>query len=225
MLKASNYSENIFSFKKDQIDYFIGLLNSKKPKFILEYWCWITTKILDDYVKNNSKANYISIEHDKKYKLNEHVHIFELEDDLNINWNMYKWLENYIQSLNIKFDFVIVDGPFWWNPKYDYTRLQMVDPLLFDKLAERWFIMIHDSQRPSAIKSIEILKTLFILKWYTMLIDYVSYDEDKELMIIEFCKSISSDGERIKYKRIFNKRKSQKIWYKLINFMNKLFKW
>ena len=219
MLCAKNYEDNTFSFTKTQIDFLCNLLNTKNPKNILEYWCWVTTKILNDYVKTDSMANYISIEHDKKYKLNDHVHIFKLVDDPNIKSNLYEWLEYYIQSLDKKFDFIIIDGPFWWDLKYNYTRLQMIDPILYDKLADEWFILIHDSQRESTIKSIEILKTLLILKWYYIIIDYISYDEEKELMIIEFSKKNWLKDERIKFNRKFTKRKRQKFLYKIINYI------
>ncbi len=189
MILPQNYEINPFSLTKEQITYLCDLLNTKKPKNILEYWCWVSSNIFNDYIQENKNSTYTWIEHDKNYKTNNNIQIFNLIDHPYINTNFYNWLEEYISKTNKKFDFILIDGPFWYNKKYDYTRLQMIDPILYNKLDEQWIFLIHDSQRKSTRKSIEILKILFYIKWYNISINYNNYKKDKELITFEFNKS------------------------------------
>ena len=105
--KKKDYKINSFSLTEKQLDFLCKLLEKKRPESILEYWCGVTTKVFEDYCKDNKGVKYIGVEHDLNYKINNNVHIFELKDNPDIWTNLYNGLENFLRQVDTKFDFIL----------------------------------------------------------------------------------------------------------------------
>ena len=190
----NHFTSNGGSITDKQIDQIIILLETYKPANILEYGAGVSTQVFQEYCKENN-AKLTTIEHDKTYhydnnvyfNLNQHGNL-SVENCIFNNVCMYEHLDEWMKNVSSKFDLVFVDGPFGFLPQ-EYTRIQMIYPVLYNLLADEGVFLIHDSERPSSQRSQKILEMLFIAKGYTYeIINYPA--NDNQLTIIMWKKHI-----------------------------------
>ena len=174
-----NYTINSYSLTHIQGMVLIGILEKFRPNNICEFGAGESTKIFETYCAKYNK-NLLNIEHDNKYKRKDSK-LFELKENTSVvinnityeKTNKYEGLEEFFKNYESKFDLVFIDGPFGFNKEYNYTRIQIIDLLEFDLLENQGYFLIHDSERESAINSINILLKLFKDKGYTLVIEYM----------------------------------------------------
>lgn len=195
-LNLKQYNINSMSFTNVQCNILNNFINKYKPKNICEFGCGVTTDVFLDYKKQNN-VNLLSIEHNVNFKKHDNTKIFKLYENANIiiddnhkylNINKYYGLEEYFKTLkNIKFDFICIDGPFGWNSSYYYTRIQLLDFILYDLIDDNCIFMVHDAERISTIRTLEIFELELIKHNYK----FISYDDfriNKSLKIYKIFK-------------------------------------
>jgi predicted O-methyltransferase YrrM len=188
------YSINPASITNIQGMLIIGLLEKFRPNNICEFGAGVSTIIFETYCEKYNKK-LLNIEHDIKYKRKDSK-LFNLIENTfvvinNVKYgktNKYEGLEDFFKNYKGKFDFVFIDGPFGYNKKYKYTRIQMIDLLEFNLLEDHGYFLVHDTERKNAKNSIQILLSLFKKKGYKVEIEYLSTHKQKRLTIINFNK-------------------------------------
>lgn len=184
------YNINSMSFTNIQCNILNNFLNKYEPKNICEFGCGVTTGIFLDYKKENN-CNILSIDHDKKYIKHNNTKIFELYENTNvyinkdhkyINTNKYYGLEKYLQTINNKFDFICIDGPFCWNKNYDYGRIQMLDFIIYDLIDDNCIFMVHDAERNNIKHTLEIFEYELTKNNFKFIV-YSDYSREKRLRI------------------------------------------
>lgn len=190
----NHFTPNCGSITCKQIDQIITILNVYHPINILEYGAGVSTQVFQEYCKENN-ASLTTIEHDKTYHYSNNVY-FNLNQHGNVTINsctyndvcIYEHLDEWMNNCSSKFDMVFIDGPFGYLPQY-YTRIQMVYPLLYNRLSDEGIFLIHDSERPSSQRSQQILEHLFTTKGYSY--EIINYPAStKQLTIIMWNKNI-----------------------------------
>jgi hypothetical protein len=127
-----------------------------------------------------------SIENDESYSGNSKLMLPLVENtELNVNGHtydncvLYKGLERFL-SVRRKFDFVFVDGPNDVIPfnyrGLKYSRVQLLDFVLMDKLSDRSIVMYHDSEREESKATLEE---------FELQLKHKGFDFEKEVVIEE----------------------------------------
>ena len=194
MIQNYEYTTNIASITHIQGMLLIGILEKFRPNNICEFGAGESTKIFESYCEKYDKK-LLTIEHDIKYKRKDSK-LFNLIENTYVmikkvkygRTNKYEGLEDFFKNYKGKFDFVFIDGPFGYNKKYKYTRIQMIDLLEFDLLENNGYFLIHDTERKNTKNSIKILLSLFKKKRYELKIEYMVNQKNKRLTIINFNK-------------------------------------
>lgn len=172
----------------------INLLEEYKPKRICELGSGQSTDIFNVYAKKEGATTY-SVEHDIYWNTHNSIMMPLVEDtQLVVNAHKYVtctryeglelWLEN-----EDKFDFVFIDAPndgIPFNPyNLEYARVQTLDFVLMNKLADESVVMYHDSERESAQNT--------LMEFEKLLTEY-GYSYEKEIVI-------EKDKEIIEYNK------------------------
>lgn len=189
-----NITSNGGSITCEQMQKIVELLNEYSSVNILEYGAGVSTRLFEKYCKETN-ANLTTLEHDKKYHYDNNVY-FNLKTcgTVNIGGNIYRnscvydGLEDWMNNQSKKFDFVFVDGPFGYFP-HTYSRIQMLDPVVYDCLADNGVLLIHDSERKSSRNSQKELERIFNEKGYVITVEDCLMrkpQNDKLLTIIRF---------------------------------------
>lgn len=151
----------------------------------------MTTYIFNQYLQRNPQASLISIEHDPKYKT-DHTILLNLIDHGTIrighdqfrNVNYYSSLEDTLK--NQQFDLVLIDGPFSYDPKYQFTRVQMLYFIYDDLLCDNSTFIIHDTQRQSTKRTIFRFKYRLNKMKYKIISTYINHqNSDKEMTVFK----------------------------------------
>ena len=136
MIYKNYYFEcNGGSLSKEQNEYLIDLLEKYKPKNICEFGCGQSTVIFKRYCELNG-GNLLSIEHDVNYVQHGNTKLldFTFGEFMNYpNSNYYVGLEDVIKNYDGLFDFILIDGPIGTDTNLIYSRIQVIDFVLFDK--------------------------------------------------------------------------------------------
>ena len=171
------------SLSENQNKYFIDLLEEYKPKNICELGCGQSTIIFKRYCELNG-GDLLSIEHDVNYVKHDNTKLLDYEIGNFMeypNSNFYVGLEKVIKKHKKKFDFVLVDGPIGTNPMLVYSRIQAIDFVLYDKLADNCVMLIHDTERIGEKNTLIVLEKLLNEKNYTFEKNKVIDDIGREL--------------------------------------------
>lgn len=156
------------SITEDQIYHICELLDNYKPKSILELGAGVSSQIFIDY-SNENNAQFLNIEnanewltsHSIKCDLKEYS-TYRIDDILFDHVNYYEGLINAIKDR--KYDFVFVDGPKGYETCYTYTRIQLLEIIPY--LSDNCIVMIHDTERESSKRILEMFEKK-IIKDYT----------------------------------------------------------
>jgi hypothetical protein len=167
------YEINGWSFTKEQMNELCKTLVKYKPKSICEFGCGVTSSVFKQWCENND-CELLSIEHDAKYAKMYNGVLFPLKafGELEIgdihfnNVNYYVGLEEYLNERGSKFDFVCIDGPFGGDKRYEYTRVQLLDFIEYDLLCDECVFMVHDVERASQEKTLNIFEKMLKDKGY-----------------------------------------------------------
>lgn len=183
----TNIENNTFNLLPNQYNYIYHLLHINKPKNICEFGSGNSTILFKKYC-DEYNANLISIEHQNNdFNLIEHTSI-TIGDTQYTNINKYDQLEEYLINLNKKFDFVLIDGPYSYYDYLKYGRIQMLDFIEYNLLSDKGIFIIHDSQRLSTEKTINIFLNKLTNKNYKYITSFENKDQDREMMIIQYYK-------------------------------------
>jgi hypothetical protein len=174
----------------------INLLEKYKPKRICELGSGQSTDIFNVYAKKENATAY-SIEHDMFYNTHNSI-MFPIVESTQLSVNCHKYetctkydgLELWLEKED-KFDFVFIDAPndgVPFNPLgLKYARVQTLDFVLMNKLANESIVMYHDSERESAKNT---------LVEFERLLDEYGFSYEKE-MVIEKDKEIIEYNKKI----------------------------
>lgn len=134
----------------------INMLEKFKPNRICELGSGVSTDIFNVYcAKTNSIVQ--SIESDMHYNTHNSI-LMPLIGRTNLligdysydNCTLYDGFENWLSN-QYKFDFILIDGPNDVIPFNHhnslYSRVQLLDFPIFDKLNDECVVMYHDSER------------------------------------------------------------------------------
>ena len=162
--KGYNFRCDIGTMTPKQYERLIDLLEDFKPRNICEMGSGESTKIFEKY-KSRTGASLYSIEHDKFYARGNAV-MFPLVEKINFkiggidfgDCSIYRGFEEWL-GLQGKFDLVFSDGPNDTLPyNYNnliYSRIQVVDFPILDKLSDNSIVMYHDCQLTEAKNTLE----------------------------------------------------------------------
>lgn len=173
----------------------INIIEVRKPKRICELGSGQSTDIFNLYA---SKENAIvhSIEHDEYWNTHKNSIMMPLVENTHLIVNAhtygtctrYEGLELWLENED-KFDFVFIDAPndgIPFNPyNLEYARVQTLDFVLMNKLADESVVMYHDSERESAQNT--------LMEFEKLLTEY-GYSYEKEIVI-------EKDKEIIEYNK------------------------
>jgi hypothetical protein len=145
------------------------ILNDMKPISILELGLGQTTRMLSQYVNENSNVSHKIVEHDKRwieffttdYPLTEKneinflelIHETFLDDDNVLVYKDFK--ETFVDK---KFDMIVIDAPFGGTAK-KFARIDVLK-LIPDSLADSFVIVIDDANRHGELNTISHLKKM-----------------------------------------------------------------
>lgn len=142
---------NWFPTDNETIESLINILNNKENiNNILDLGSGASTRILSYYKTNiNNNCEIYSVENNIDYlnKLNDIDNVNKLQFDAfySIDETYYENLNKYLIDKNIKFDLVIVDGPYSFNTKLARTNiLELIDNNI---ITDNTTIIIHDTDR------------------------------------------------------------------------------
>ena len=168
----------------------INVLEEYNPNRICELGSGQSTDIFNVYSKKEN-AIVCSIEHDIHYNTHNSIMMPLVENtELVIDGHVYgtctrydgfeSWLDR-----EDKFDFVFVDAPndgIPFNPlNLTYARVQTLDFVLMDKLADESILMYHDSERESAHNTLNEFERLLTEFGYLYGKEIVT-EKDKEII-------------------------------------------
>lgn len=150
-------------------------LDAFRPKHILDVGLGQTTRMFVQYFKwmkdkQQVATNLVSIEHDgdwiaffrKQYNIDCQIKQFELDDNGTYHLPngkdatglyMYKGFEDWVKTED-KFDFVSVDAPYG-NKPMSHSRVQLLDLVKYNKLADEFVVMIDDAHRSGESRTID----------------------------------------------------------------------
>ena len=136
---------NDWSITTSQIKEVIDLLNTHKPKSIIELGSGVSSEIFKEYQKE-SDCNFLSIDHDPKYA-NVCATILPLKETLigREIVSYYGAIDELIKKKGKKYDFVFVDGPYSYLPFGTFSRIEIL--VLIPFLSDECVVMMHDSER------------------------------------------------------------------------------
>ena len=173
-----------YRFHGMQYKAIIDLIEEVKPERICELGSGQSTRIFMHYCDKYGKSA-VSIEHNEDYKQENSVLLplveqttFEVNGGKTYdNVNKYDGLEDWLQNQE-KFDFVLIDGPFERGPippentlqretTYEYARVQVLDFVIFDKLADNSTVLFHDSELASSKATLADFENLLTERGYT----------------------------------------------------------
>ena len=160
--KDYNFNCEIGTMTPNQYIKMIDLLQQTNPNNICELGSGQSTIIFDTFINNSPNIKFYSIEHDILYKTKYSV-ILELIND------KYKDFDLWLNKQE-KFDFVFIDGPNDVLPRnyknLEFSRLQVWDFILQDKLNDNALILYHDSERIEAQNTLQKFEQLLIDKHF-----------------------------------------------------------
>lgn len=183
MYKGYDFECNGGSLSQEQNEYFIDLLEERKPNNICEFGCGQSTKILKRYCKLNN-AKLLSVEHDANYVQHENTALLPFTIGKFMDYedaNYYIGLEDVIKNYSEPFDFILIDGPIGAYPSLTYSRIQVIDFVLYDKIANNCTIFIHDTERNGEKNTTLELERLLLEKGYNFNKTKVIDEKNREL--------------------------------------------
>lgn len=153
------------------------ILNTVKPKKILELGLGQSTKLLSQYAKANKEVKHTVVEHDQEWidfykrenELAENTEILKLEREYRKYKNDDKVLafKEFKENLQgQKFDFISIDAPLGANAKI-YARVDVLE-ILPECLEEDFVIVIDDYNRKgekNTVNEIENILKEYKIKW------------------------------------------------------------
>ena len=181
--KNYSFECNGGSLSQEQNEYFIDLLEKYKPKNICELGCGQSTVIFKKYCELNG-GNLLSIEHDKDYVQHDNTKLlkFVIGNFMDYgNSNYYVGLEDVIKECGEPFDFILIDGPIGTDKSLVYSRIQAIDFILFDKMADNCIMLIHDTNRNGEKNTVIEIEKLFNKKKYRFEKDIITDEIGREL--------------------------------------------
>lgn len=147
------------------------ILNEIKPSNILELGLGESTKMIQAYKQfHNQGANCITIEQNQEWI------DFRLQNDISTEfisiWLMevfqlsvhatetlaYKGLPEKLKECNLKFNLILIDGP-WGSAKY--SRYNVVELIERDLLSDDFIIIMDDFNRQGEKQTVEIIRQKF----------------------------------------------------------------
>ena len=177
---------NTFNMLQHQYDDMWKLLEINQPLNICEFGYGPSTLIFNKYIQDKENGNVISINYDD-FSLTDNTSI-EISGTTYNNVNIYDNLEEYLTGLGIKFDFVFIDGPYSWYDYLDYGRVQILDFIDYDLLSDNGIFMIHDSERKTTKRTIDVFLEKLSNKNYKYVLSYSNKGQSKELLTIQYYK-------------------------------------
>ena len=167
------------------------ILNTVKPKKILELGLGQSTKLLSQYAKANKEVKHIVVEHDQEWidfykkenEVAENTEILKIERE----YRKYKSDDKVLAFKNFKeilqgqkFDFISIDAPLGANAKI-YARIDVLE-ILPECLEEDFVIVIDDYNRKCEKNTVNEIER--ILKKHNISYCKGIYYGEKECMII-----------------------------------------
>lgn len=147
---------NDWSITDSQIKEVIDLLNTHKPKSIIELGSGVSSEIFKEYQKE-SDCNFLSIDHDPKYA-KDCATILPLNDGL-VGTELvcyYEGFDELVKKKGDKYDFVFIDGPYSYLPFRRYSRIEIFDLIPF--LSDECVVMMHDTERMSVENTLNLFE-------------------------------------------------------------------
>lgn len=167
------------------------ILNTVKPKKILELGLGQSTKLLSQYAKTNKEVKHIVVEHDQEWidfykkenEVAENTEILKIEREYRKYKNDDKVLafKNFKEILQgQKFDFISIDAPLGANAKI-YARVDVLE-ILPECLEEDFVMVIDDYNRNGEKNTVNEIER--ILKEHNISYCKGIYYGEKECMVI-----------------------------------------
>lgn len=132
------------------------VLNMIKPNNILEFGLGQSSKVIHQYANFNNGKSAITVEHDKDWIdcfVNSKEGDYQVRTkQLDLEYVIYKGIKTlsyhncHKTFEGHKFDLVLVDGPFGFEPNTHYSRSQIID-IAKDCLSPDFVIIIDDYDR------------------------------------------------------------------------------
>jgi hypothetical protein len=169
MYKGYEFECNGGSLSQEQNEYFIDLLEELKPTNICELGCGQSTRIFKKYCEDNN-ARLLSVEHDMNYVQHKNTALlpFKVGKFMDYEYsNFYVGFEKLISNYDGLFDFILIDGPIGTMDYLKYSRIQVIDFILFNKITDTCAILIHDTERLGERNTIAELEKLLKNKGYS----------------------------------------------------------
>lgn len=167
------------------------ILNEIKPKKILELGLGQSTKLIGQYVDNNSVVMHQIVEHDKEwiqffrkdFSLSENSSIVRLEREYRIfqeDENVLAFAGFKEQFKKQKFDFISIDAPYGGDAVI-YARIDIIE-IIPECLEDSFVIVFDDYNRQGEKNTVIVLEE----KLKNSKIDYVKgvYSGQKDCLVI-----------------------------------------
>lgn len=172
----------------------IDLLENNNLHNICELGSGQSTRIFKTYCKKRNAIAF-SIENDTYYNIYDSIMMplkektsFAIDDKIFDKCTYYYGFEDWLKEQD-KFDFVLIDGPNDVVPhnykSLYYSKIQTLSFILLDKLNNNSFVLIHDSERDEAQRTLEIFETLLSERGYGFLKEIITETDEQ---IIEYNK-------------------------------------
>ena len=192
--KEYEFISDIGMMTPDQYIRMIHILEEYRPKRIIELGSGQSTRIFKTYAAM-ANAKVYSIEHDPYWNKYDSILMpLNIKTQLTVcgytfdDCQTYDGLEGWLEGQE-KFDFVFIDGPNDAVPtnylNLNYSRSQIFDFPIMDKLTHDAVIMYHDSESQVAQDTLQEFERILTEKEYTFKKE-VTVERDKE--IIEYNK-------------------------------------
>ncbi|MFT4154026.1 hypothetical protein [Parafilimonas sp.] len=140
------------------------IYNEIKPKNILEFGLGESSKLTCQYNDAFSTSRFCIVEHDALWidffsvrvaGIKKHIVLLPIEYTTIDSTEVIRY-KNLLDNIGPgKYDMVVIDGP-WGSP--DYSRYEIIDLVLNDRLAENFIIIMDDYNRTGEKQTIKKLR-------------------------------------------------------------------
>ena len=164
------------------------IYNDVKPKSVLEFGLGESTKLLAQYKKHYPDVHFTVVEQDcnwleffcnEIYDIKQYSKIVEIEKKQIHGKESYYYKGVLNQISGMKYDFIVVDGP-WGSDSF--SRYQVVEIARNNLIADNFIIIVDDYERDGEKQTVQELRK--VLKGKGIEFKESVYSGDKDSLLI-----------------------------------------